>query len=253
MTRMPTVLLLMCIAAGIALPVKGDPAPTKKKPLVPHVGDLVLESRAKLEMLSEFVKDEKTFKEALEEEQPKAAGVLACMAQAIAEHPDKKSAKVSAVALRDAAIEARDATELDEAKAALAKIETALAGKAEPDGDDVSFAWDELIGMFEMMEEMNTRQSKINRIMRRSREPLEDSLHATTNLVLSIAMEADISYVDEDEDIKLWVDISQEYIEDMQIVAAAIREGKAKDGKKPFLDGVKTCTACHKKLRDGDE
>ena len=155
MRRCTTVLTLLAASALCLLPAWGE-APQKVVEIA-SVDDLVAEINAKVELLGQQVASAEAFAMTLEKKETnQAAGVVACMAQAIVEHPDKAKAKFHAADLRDAAVSLRAAKTFEDATKLFAVVKDAHAGKssgsAKPDAE-----WNKLTGLGRMMEEVNGR------------------------------------------------------------------------------------------------
>lgn len=215
---------------------------------VAPVGDLAAEAGAKVEMLQDYLKDESSYAEAKKRNVPQAAGVLACLGQAIAEHPAADEVQISGADLRDAALALRKAASYEDAASALAAAKSALAGEATGSAE-ADHAWNKLIGMHAMMEEINARNSKIRRAVRRLRDPETDSLHATTMAVLALAMYADTHEVKNENDIPQWQQHAREFRENMTATAEAMKNKDADGAREVWLKGVKSCSACHDQFR----
>jgi hypothetical protein len=241
----------IALAAALILPAVAEKSARKeKKHPVATAGDLVRESQAKKATIAGYLENEATFKEAREEKLGQAAGVLACLAQSLAEHPQKGDTPVSAVALRGAALAARDAKTLERARAALQQIEAALAGKAGKDPADVSYPWNKLVKMHPMMEEINARNGRIPRVLRRSRDPEKDALHGVTAAVLAEAMAADTHEVKDKSRIPEWEKLSHEYQAQMVLFAKAIKAKDSAKARAAFTAANTACDTCHEKFRD---
>ena len=116
-------------------------------------GDLVAEANAKIESLDKALADNDSYLKAQKKQVPQDAGVLAVLAQGIAEHSETTPLKPSAPALRDAAVELSKATSFDAAKKAFDKVKAAQKGGAgagaKPQGD-----WAKLVDFDALMREV---------------------------------------------------------------------------------------------------
>lgn len=222
-------------------------APIKIADIV-AVDDLVAEANAKAVQLSKHLVSRKAYVDTKKDDLAQAAGTLACVAQAISEHPGAKDAKVAGPALRDAALILRRPKSFEDAKVAEKALNAALKGQG--DGK-MEFSWAKLIAREAMMEEINSRNSKLRRVIRRSRKPNVDSLHASTMAVLSVAMYADAHGHDQDKaSLAEWREISKESVGIMASIAGAIKKKDAAGAKRLYVRALKTCTDCHEKFRD---
>ncbi|MCA9043567.1 MAG: hypothetical protein KDA69_04555 [Planctomycetaceae bacterium] len=225
--------------------VAESPVPIEK---VATVADLELEVAGQIETLEKLLGEEAKFEDN-EKAIHQAIGVLACMGQAIAEHPGNKETKVQGPQLRDAALSYAEEESFQSATKALGVLKQAQAGECKTESK-VEHAWDELIEMYPLMEEMNTRNAKLVRVMKRPRGKPDESLHATTLAVLAIAMLADTSPVFDDADIPKWQGWSNEYRENMMKVADAVRAKDGTTARQWFDKANIACDQCHAEIRD---
>jgi hypothetical protein len=238
------------ILSGLAcflLPVHGEgAAPTKLSEVAP-VEDLATEVKAKLVLVDGYLKDDQTFSDSKEKLIPQSAGVLAVLGQAIAEHEEKSKVQVSGADLRDAAHKIVNSKSRNEAIAALEQAKEAAAGKQT--GAAVEHEWNKLINLHSLMEEVNLRNSSIRRVLRRSRDPQTDSLHATTLAVLALVIEADTHEVKNPADLSEWRKHAKDVQSHMTAVSAAIKQKDSKTGNARFLQANKSCVQCHTHFR----
>lgn len=239
--------LAMTVAAWTLLPIQGA-APADVTKTV-DAKDLAAEAKAKAEKIAKAVESEENFKRALEFKSIATdAGTIACLAQALVEHKDGKASAIAAASLRDAALALRSAKTLDAAKTGLAAVNSALEGKETKAVGD--FSWNKLINMHRMMEEMEYRQGRLRRTLRRPRNLERDSSHATVLAALALAMEADTHEVKKEADLPDWNKWAKEFRLATSGLAAAMKEGKPEDAKKLFATASQLCTDCHDKFRD---
>lgn len=250
MTRSHLMSALICMLAfanGLAGNAVWAEAPLKISQLV-TIEDLQAEAQAKSLELSKHLASREAYIETKKEQLAQVAGTLACVAQAISEHTNAKQIKVAGPALRDAALALRKPKSYEEAKLAEKAVNGALQGEGE---GQVEFSWAKLIAREAMMEEINTRNSKLRRVIRRSRKPSVDSLHASTMAVLSVAMYADAHGHDTDKaQLAEWRAISKDSVGIMASIAGAIKKQDAAGAKRLYVRAIKTCTDCHEKFRD---
>ncbi len=213
---------------------------------VASVEDLAMEIKAQIAKLEGFLQSKQSHAEARETRSiQQAAGVLACLAQASAEHEKKKEVKLSAPDLRDAAIAIRKSKSLEDAKAGLEKVKAAHGGKSS--GAKVKHPWNKLCNLHRLMEEVKSRHYKLKRVIRRPKNPQADSLHATTIAVLAIAAHADTHEVKKDSEISEWQGYANDLRKSMSEIAAALKKKDTKTAKTAWNASVKSCTACHAK------
>ncbi len=235
------------LVGGVQLIQAAAPAKVSE---VLAIDDMVAEAKEKVAKLKESVASDEAFKKAIEEKSlGQDAGVLAVVAQAIAEHDKGKDSGIAAPTLRNAAVGLRRMKELAPAKEAVAKAEAALAGKADADAM-VDHPWNKLTGMHGMMEEINGRGSKLRRALQRPKDLKKDSQHASVIVALALAMEEDTHEVKNADDIPQWKAWSKEYRDSLGQVAVAMKAGDAKKAQEVFNNSGKVCGTCHEKFRD---
>ena len=225
-------------------------APVKVAEVAP-VDDLVAEAHAQLERLGGFLESDESYADATDAVK-QAGGVLACLGQALSEHDQRKTSEASGPHLRDAGLAIRKSKSRGDAQAASDAAKKALAGEAEGEAA-AEYPWEKLIGMHAMMEEINSRNSKLRRALRRLRKPEEESLHANTIAVLTVAMIADTHEVKNAADIPRWTKMAVEYQQLSTQLAAAVKAEDADMAKVLFAKANETCTACHDVFRDAEQ
>lgn len=248
MKRLTAVWVVTGAAAAVLIPAFAG-APVKIAEVAP-LGDLAAEARATATGLEESLADPAGFEDA-QDAVKQAGGVLACLGQAIAEHPENASAGISGPHLRDAALAVRAARTHAEAAAALRRAQQALAGQAAGDAA-AEHPWNKLTGMHGMMEEINGRTSKLRRALRRLNNPEEDSRHASVAAVLALAMIADTHEVKNEADIPKWQALAGEYRKTMTALSAAIKAQELDKARELFSRANETCAKCHEVFRDAE-
>ena len=251
MRRFILTLSLLAASALCLLPAWGE-APQKVVEIA-SVDDLVAEINAKVELLGQQVGTAEAFAMTIEKKEVnQAAGVVACMAQAIVEHPDKAKAKFHAADLRDTAIALRAAKTFEDATKLFAAVKDAHAGKsagsAKPDAP-----WNKLTGLGRMMEEVNSRSATIRRGLRRLQKPDETARDCTTLAILALAMEADTHEVKDPAQLPLWKELSVKYRSEMIAMAKAVRAKDTAKATEHFTAANEACNKCHEKIRDKDK
>lgn len=218
---------------------------------VAKVDVLLVEADARIAELEKLFASEEAYEKGTDLAIPSAAGVLACIGQGLALHKEQPK-DVNTTGLRDAAVAVYDAGDLEEAKAALAKLKEARAGNGEPGEKASEVSFGVLIGGYELMEEINTRTSKIARVARRPRGKPEEAAHAAVIALLCLPMHAQAEdYVDED-DVPDYQKLSLEYLNQLADMSSAITAKDSAAVKKLLLASKQTCDTCHKKYRDGE-
>ncbi|MFO1094929.1 MAG: hypothetical protein U0992_16730 [Planctomycetaceae bacterium] len=212
------------------------------------VDDIVQEADAKIKLLGGLLETPEKFEAAKDKDAWQAFGVLSVLGQSLAEHPEQATAGFNGAALRDAALKysGRKAT-YSEAQAALEAVNAAREGEGEGTAD---FAWNKLIRMHPMMEEINARNAKLVPILKKPRGKPEETRHATTIALLSLAMEIDTHEVKHEADIPTYKALAVEFRTKMLGVASAVREKDAKTARELFDQANAACDNCHEKFRD---
>lgn len=251
MRRFILALSVLAASALCLLPAWGE-APQKVAE-VATVDDLVAEINAKVELLGQQVASSEAFAMTIEKKEVnQAAGVVACMAQAIVEHPDKAKAKFHAADLRDAAVSLRAAKTFDDATKLFAVVKEAQAGKssgsAKPEAE-----WNKLTGLGRMMEEVNGRLPTIRKGLRRLQKPDETARDCTTLAILALAMEVDTHEVKDKAQLPLWKELSVKYRSEMIAMAKAVRAKDIAKANEHFTAANAACNQCHEKIRDKDK
>jgi hypothetical protein len=249
MKRLAAAGWLLVLSAALLIPAFAA-APVKVAEVAP-LADVAAEARAAVAALEAALADPAGFESALDSVK-QAGGVLACLGQAIAEHPDNKSAGVSGPHLRDAGLAIRAAKVHADAAAGLQRAKQAVAAEAVGEAA-AEHPWNKLTGMHGMMEELNARNSKIRRALRRLNNPEEDSRHASVAAVLSLAMIADTHEVKNAADIPKWTAMAGDYQKTMTALSAAIKAKELDKAKDLFAKSTEACAKCHELFRDAAE
>ena len=224
----------LCLFAEAPIPVE----------TVAPLDDVVFEIGAQIESLGEALEDQNGYEDNREYEIRQSFGLLACLGQALAEHNDAGKTKIQGAALRDAALKFRPKSTLAEAKSALEQIKEAQAGESHAEAN-TEHDWNKLVNMHPMMEEINARNSAILKVLRRPRGNPEEPAHATTWVVLGLAMKADTHEVKDDADLPTWHKHSDAFIEASRQLAEAIRAKDKTAGREWFDKANESCDACH--------
>lgn len=242
-------LCVFLLGLGVFLPLI---AKTPENPKAVPVADLVAEANEQIKSLGTGTESAATYKER-QDDIRRAAGVLAVLSQAIAEHPEAKSQKISPLALRDAALELAESDDHAAALEAVKKIGLASQGAGSKE-ETKKVAWKDLMGMDDLMHVVNTRNSQVIRASRRSRDPEGDSRHALTIAILSYAMadQAD-DYLSEEADIKAWKKHAMDFQQGMTDLASAIKAQEKASIPMHLAAATKACNDCHAQFRDQPE
>ena len=219
---------------------------------VVDVDVLVVETDDRIEELDKLLKDNTSFEKGSELALPTAAGVLAVIGQAIARHPDRSKAGFSGTALRDAALKLAESGSLEDAQKALVGVQAARGGGGDGGAVDDA-AWYDLIPSYELMEEINTRNSRLVRVSRRPRGKPEEAAHAAVIALLCYPMHAQgEDYVLDDADLPDYRGLVIKYQREVADLGRAVRAKNGAEVKRLLLASKETCDHCHKVYRDGE-
>lgn len=227
---------IFCVSAFAEAPVKVD--------TVAPLADIVFEVNSQVETLEKELADEAGYEENRGGQIRQSFGLLACLGQALAEHSKASESEIQGAHLRDAALKFQRKGTLAEAKTAFEAVKTAQAGKATGEAAK-DHPWNKLINMHPMMEEINSRNSAILKVLRRPRGKESEPVHATTWAILGLAMKADTHEVKNEADLPKWHEQSDAFIAASVKLAEAIRAKDKTEGRKWFDVANESCDACH--------
>lgn len=232
--------LLPCYAA----------APEKIAKVAP-VADLVADAEAKIKALEEALASNQSYLEAKGTTIPTEAGVLAVLAQAIAESEEKPSWKASAPDLREAAKAVASSKTYEEAQKGLAAIKDAAGGKAS--GAKVEHEWNKLAKLGAVMKEVNKRNGKLRRSTRKLPDDTAESARdASVLAVLALVAHEDTHEVKKKEDIAKWRAYAKDFGVQMTAASAAFKKKDAAAAGDAFKKANTACNDCHSAFREGE-
>lgn len=211
---------------------------------VAPLDDLALEVNEQIELLTKELADADSYDDKKGGKIRQSFGLLACLGQALAEHEAAKETDIQGAHLRDAALKFGKKSTHQEAVSAFEQVKLAASGKATGDAS-TEHPWNKLVNMHPMMEEINSRNSALLKVLRRPRGKAEEPMHATTWVVLGLAMKADTHEVKNDADLPKWHEQSDAFIEASVKLAEAIRAKDKTEGRKWFDAANNACDACH--------
>lgn len=233
--------LLIQFSAWLPSALAQSPVPIES---VATIQELVLEVQTQSESLSKTLANESGFEEQKDKSIRQAFGLLACLGQAIAEHPHKDQAGIDGPALRDAALKFNRKGSYADAQSAREGVNQVLAGNITGE-HALLHPWNKLINMHPMMEEMNARNSQILKVLKRPRGKPDEPLGAMTWAVLAIAMQADTHEVKDPGDLPKWNAWCDDFRNSAVKLAEAIRAQDKDSGRMWFDKANETCDACH--------
>ena len=223
--------------------------PPARLSTVVSIEDLQAEAKSQLKLLRGYTASAKDYADSKKHEIPRAAGVLAVLGQALAEQDAKQKQPplISGPALRDAALTVQHSQTHAAARAAVTSIQRAVTGQAK--GGQVEYPWNKLTRMHDLMEEINFRNSRLRRAVRRSRDPAHDARHASTMAVLSLVLLVDTHEAHKPAEVVRWRRHALDFQRNMTAVAAALRKRETAKTKPLYLKAAKACNACHAEFR----
>lgn len=210
--------------------------------------DLVREAAAKGEEVAGYLATAESYAENIDKLRP-SASLLALIGQALAEHSDNTKLKAAGPDIRDAAMKIARSTRFEDAQAAWPALKSALDGKATGQAA-AEFDWAKLTKMHPIMEEMNGRAAKFRRVLRRPKDPAEDSAHVMAIALAAISTHADTHEVKNPADLPEWHRMATALHDQMAQAAAAVRAKDTKKATELFNAGMQTCQQCHDKFQE---
>lgn len=227
------------------------PEKTKMSTVAP-AESLTTAANQKIAALQKYVADSDTFEKSAKNLK-RDAGMLAVLAQAIAEHDEESPLKKSAVPLRDAALKLAAATSQEGAAQALQAVTQAQSGQAS--GGELQHEWAELIDFDSLMSEIGQRNRNVGRAVRQMRRGLdqearnEAALDADMLALLGLVVEADTYGNDDEESMAGWKKYAVLQRETAAQTASAFRNDDAKTLKFAYDGCRESCSGCHKDFR----
>ncbi|MBI5757548.1 MAG: cytochrome c [Planctomycetales bacterium] len=250
MKRLALVLCLVSIGVASMVPAFAG-APIKVATVAP-IAELAAEAEGKIAAIETGLASADSFNQG-KKGIAGDAGVLAVLAQGVAESDGDSAWKKSAADVRDAAIALANAKTFDEAKKSLEAVKAAQGGKAS--GAKADADWAKLAKLGAVMAEVNKRHGKLRRATKKApADASESARDASVLAVLSLAAHEDTHEVKSGKpaDIAKWKSYSKDMQKHSTAAADALR--KKNDGafKETFTSLNKSCSECHKDFRDAE-
>lgn len=225
-------------------------APVKIAAVAP-VSDLQAEADLKIKAIEEALATDKSYLDTKGTTLPAEAGVLAVLAQAIAESEEKPTWKASAPDLRDGAIAIATAKSYDEAKKGLETVKAAHGGTAA--GGKPEAEWNKLIKLGALMKDVNKRNGKLRRATRKlPDDPAEAARDASVLAVLGLVTHADTHEVKDASKVPEWQKYALEFQTQMTATSAAFKKKDLAAAADAFKKANAACNDCHGKFREGE-
>lgn len=229
--------------------------PSTRLSKVISLDDLQDEASSQLALVKQHLDTGKSYTDSAKHELPRAAGLLAVIGQALAEHDSKPTAAQSAdrppihgPTLRDAALKLAASKSQAQALATVPALQAAVSGRSTRSGVRRR-AWTGLISLHHLMEELNSRNSRLRRAVRRSRDPELDSRNAATMSLLGLVVLADTHEVKQKAELSMWKQYSIDFQVNAAAAARALRAGDKTKVKPLYLKAAKACADCHSDFR----
>ena len=237
-----------------------DEASTELPPVgdVLDVGPLAAELARRVEELGTHAADDEAFDEASEMKWNKACGVVACIGQALSQHPEGHKTPGDKLAIRDTALALAEAGDAEEARGLLDPLREALTvpgieyvdspDAAEPEGVD----WYSMIESYYLMQEINDRNAAIVKVMRRPKGTDEEAANAAVMALLCYPMHAQAEDYVEEEDLPGYYGLTIANMRQAGDIVDAVLAKDRKAVKTTVLAAQQSCKACHQQYRDGE-
>jgi hypothetical protein len=225
---------------------------------VMSLADLHDEAAAQLTLVKQHLDTKKSYADSAKHELPRAAGLLAVIGQAITEHDSKPATAKSAdrppihgPALRDVALKLAASKTHTQALETVPTLQAVVNGRSGRSGRNETRQrpWTGLISLHHIMEELNSRNSRLRRAVRRSRDPKLDARNAATMALLGVVVAADTHEVKQKAQLPAWKKYALQFQVNASATAAALRKGDAASVKTRYLKAAKACAACHSDFR----
>ncbi len=173
---------------------------------------------------------------------------LAVLSQALAEHDTDTKLKAAAPAVRDAALQIRQAASYADAQNGLNALNAALEGHGLTSAK-VVYDWAKLAKTRMLMESLRDRTDQIRKALRRSKDPAAESRQASTMAVLGLAVSAHAEEITNPSDRPMWNEWSLEFQREMTLTAAALRRQDAPAVLEHFKAAQASCDKCHETFK----
>jgi cytochrome c556 len=214
---------------------------------VATIGDLVTEIELEVKDFESNLADASKFKK---KQNARAANVLAVLAQAVAVSDEEAPLKKSAPALRDAALALGKADSAADATKALEGVKAALAGSA---GGSASaeYDWAKFMDVHNLMEEVQSRNAKLGKAIRKGTLEADSARHATVLAVLGLTLEANPPKDKQDKkDVESWKQFSKDFSTGFTGLTASIKSNDIVKVRASYSAVSKSCAGCHEKFKE---
>ncbi|MBN2578275.1 MAG: hypothetical protein JXB10_04720 [Pirellulales bacterium] len=248
------VLMLMGIVfATASLQINGQEQPGAVNPPMPKApavstfapaDDLVAQAEWYLKDLKKCLTEAADY-EVYQEKIVKEANTLAVVALALGLHDKANPYKPRAGGIIKASQELAAAKKYPAAKSALAKLQSAAAGKGDPSS---ALKWEQVASLPELMKQVPTIHTKFKRNLKPSKFKKKAKLSAGYTAVLAAIAQgsmADLKEAKNPQQVRQWYALTEEMRDVSAQLNRAIRRGDqvAATAKQKILQ--KNCEACH--------
>ncbi|WP_437204990.1 hypothetical protein [Planctomicrobium sp. SH664] len=217
--------------------------PAAAEPVI-EFDELQLLVKRHVDKLTEILVTEESFNEKKSPLMRQSLGLIACIGQYLAEHPQLGEGKLNGPALRDAALIYKRNGSYADAQSALAQIQEVVSGKVTGE-HAVEHPWNKLTGLGAAMEEINVQNPPILNFLKRPRGTPEEPLSGITWYLLSKATLADTHEVKDPAKLPEWNQYATEFSNASGDLVTALRAKDKAGDRKAFDLGKKTCNTCH--------
>lgn len=213
---------------------------------VSPMGDLVKEIESEVKDFETNLADASKFKK---KQNARAAGVLAALAQAVAVSDEDAPLKKSAAALRDAALVLGKADSAADATKALEGVKAALAGTA--GSASAEYDWAKFMDVHNLMEEVQSRNAKLGKAIRKGTLEADSTRHSTVLAVLGLTLEANPPKDKQDKkDVESWKQFSKDFSKGFTDLTVSMKSNDIAKVKASYSAVSKSCAGCHEKFKE---
>lgn len=235
--------LLMIVCAMNASPR----APSIKLSEVASATELAAEISATVIDIEKGLASRESFRESASKLR-RSAAQMAVFAQALAQHDHNSKFKKQAPQLRDVALQFANSNSYDEALLNLTELQQAIEGSRSISGP-VEYDWSKLASLRTLMDSLRERTDLVRKGLRRSRDPVSESRHASMMAVLALAVDAHSDRFDQAEKNSDWHTASGNLQQSMTKTAVALRNRAGESALESFTAAQEACDRCHETFK----
>ncbi len=239
-----TLFALACLASIATLFAAEPPAPRKLSE-VAAAADLVAQAKQYVETFEKNLSGADQYRDAATKIS-RDANTLSAIALVLG-HDDKENAlKANAAAIIAASQELAEAQDYDAAKAAFAKLQTAI--NAAPGGEQAAAPKTEPVASMELsMKQVVLLNNRLKRGMRRfDKQSAELARDAAVLAAIGQAIVYDVNYVEDDEQTDQWYQLCGQMRDNAGELNAKLRAADKAGAEAALLKLAQNCDDCHK-------